>query len=131
RQALTLIRERVRAARHGLPGRYVQPSELLCDLRTIEAALNEHREPLITAGDLRDVIRQVDVFGFHFASLDMRDHARRHEAALAEILTTTGVEPDYMGLDEAQRLALLRDELADPRPLIPTNDKPSNDSTQE
>ena len=40
----------------------------------------------LTAGaDLRDFIRQVEVFGFHFARLDIREHARVHRRALAEI----------------------------------------------
>ncbi|MFL5762072.1 MAG: phosphoenolpyruvate carboxylase [Thermomicrobiales bacterium] len=121
RQALTLIRERIRAARHDQAGQYEHPSELVCDLRLIEAALNEHKEPLIIAGDLHDAIRQAEVFGFHCASLDIRDHALRHEAALAEILAATQVESDYLALADERRRALLRDAIADPRPLIPTN----------
>jgi phosphoenolpyruvate carboxylase len=119
RQALTLIRERIRSTRQDQRGRYEQPSELVCDLRLVERALVEHREPLITAGDLHDVIRQVEVFGFHFANLDIRDHAARHEAALAEIFAATGVELNYQALPEEDRFSLLRNEMMDPRPLIP------------
>lgn len=131
RQALTLLRERVRATRSGLEGAYGRPSELVCDLRQIEQALTEHREPLITAGDLHDVIRQAEVFGFHFASLDMRDHAKRHEAALAEILATTEVEPNYSGLAENEKFELLRTEIGDPRPLVPTNVDSMSSATRE
>jgi phosphoenolpyruvate carboxylase len=119
RQALTLMRERVRAARVGSFGAYLEPSELIADLRRLEQALFAHSEPLICAGDLHDVIRQTEVFGFHFATLDVRDHARRHQTALAEILRVTGVEPDYHALPEASRADLLTREIADPRPLIP------------
>jgi phosphoenolpyruvate carboxylase len=131
RQALTLLRERVRATRSGHAGAYNRSNELVCDLRQIEQALTEHREPLITAGDLHDVIRLAEVFGFHFASLDIRDHAKRHEAALAEILAVTGVEPNYSGLSEDERFALLRTEIADPRPLVPSNVDSMSAATRE
>ncbi len=119
RQALTLLRERVRATRQGAATGYAEPAELLADLRCVERSLLDQRAGLIAAGDLRDVIRQAEVFGFHFARLDVRDHAKRHAAALAEVLALTGVEPAYADLDEPDRVALLAREIANPRPLIP------------
>lgn len=119
RQVLSLMRERVRAARHDRPGAYTEPGELVADLRHVEQSLLAQGEPLITRGDLHDVIRQAEVFGFHFARLDLRDHAQRHEAALAEVLAITGVHPNYRALPEAEKAALLAKEIADPRPLIP------------
>jgi phosphoenolpyruvate carboxylase len=119
RQALTLIRERVRAARTGSFGTYARPAELVADLRRVEQALFAHNEPLICAGDLHDTIRQAEVFGFHFATLDLRDHAKRHQAALADVLRITGVQHDYPALPEAVKADLLAREIADPRPLIP------------
>jgi phosphoenolpyruvate carboxylase len=119
RQVLTLVRERVRAARRGAPGAYAEPAELVADLRRVEQALFAHAEPLICAGDLHDVIRQAEVFGFHLATLDVRDHAKRHQSALADVLRLTGVEPDYAALPEPAKADLLAREIADPRPLIP------------
>lgn len=119
RQALTLIRERVRMARTGGPGCYTDPAELVDDLRRVERALFAHNEPLISMGDLHDVLRQAEVFGFHLATLDVRDHAKRHRACLAEIFKITGVEADYASLSEEDKIDLLAREIADPRPLIP------------
>jgi phosphoenolpyruvate carboxylase len=113
------VREQVRAARQHAPGAYAESGELLADLRLVERSLVEQGAGLIAAGDLHDVIRQVEVFGFHFARLDVRDHAKRHEAALADVLALTGVEAAYRGLPEAERVALLAREIANPRPLIP------------
>lgn len=121
RQLLTLARERVRAMQrdgervHG----YACPDELLGDLCLIETSLREQGQGLIAEGDLHDVIRQVEVFGFHLATLDLREHARRHELALAETFRLTGVESAYADLPEAGRTELLRREIANPRPLIP------------
>jgi phosphoenolpyruvate carboxylase len=119
RQLLTFFRERVAATRLGVEGGYSSPRELIRDLRAIERALIEQGEPLITGGDLHDLIRQVEVFGFHFARLDLRDHSRRHERALEEIFRLTGVQDDYGSLAEEDRTTLLSREIADPRPLIP------------
>jgi phosphoenolpyruvate carboxylase len=119
RQAFTLLRERLRATRAGQPGGYHDSSHFRDDLRLIERALVAQHEELIAAGDLHDVIRQSEVFGFHFARLDVRDHAKRHEAALADVFALTGVEPAYRDLAEAERVALLAREIANPRPLIP------------
>ena len=91
RRALTFMRERVRAARADAPGAYRAAGELLADLRTVDDALRAGAGALTAAGDLRDVIRQVEVFGFHFARLDVREHARVHRAALDEILATLGI----------------------------------------
>ncbi|HEV2108997.1 MAG TPA: phosphoenolpyruvate carboxylase [Thermomicrobiales bacterium] len=120
RQFLTLARERVRAMQNGEGGRgYARPGELLGDLRLIETSLRDQGQGLIAGGDLHDVIRQVEVFGFHLATLDLREHAQRHALALAETFRLTGVESAYMGLPEAGRVDLLRREIANPRPLIP------------
>jgi phosphoenolpyruvate carboxylase len=61
--------------------------------------------------------RAVEVFGFHLASLDLRQNADVHEAVLADLLACAGVEPDYAALPEEARVALLVRELATPRPL--------------
>jgi len=120
RIALTLMRERVHAARRHESGAYESAEELVTDLRTVEQTLVVQGEPLIVNGDLHDVIRHVEVFGFHFARLDLRDHSKRHEAALDEIFRLTGVEPNYRELSEDAKIALLAREVDDPRPLIPT-----------
>ena len=99
------MRERLRAGRADHAPRRATPSRRswspICAL--IEASLIAQGEPLIVTGDLHDVIRQAEVFGFHFARLDIRDHAKRHETALAEVFALTGVEPDYAALPEAEK----------------------------
>ena len=130
RQTLTLMRERLRATRTTLTGHghdpvsvhaYPNPADFVADLRSIERSLHAGREPLIAAGDLHDVIRQAEVFGFHFATLDIRDHAKRHETALADVLALTGVATGYRALPEPEKQRLLAREIANPRPLVPAD----------
>ncbi len=131
RRALTLMRARLRAARREEPGAYTSPDELIADLRTIERSLVERGEPLIVQGDLHDVIRQVEVFRFHFARLDIRDHSKRHEHALVEVFASTGVEGAYSDLDEAAKVELLVREISDPRPLVPMSLDELSDPARE
>lgn len=131
RQAITLMRERVRAARSGAAGGYTNSVQLLADLRIVEGLLRDNHHRLILTGELRDTMRIVDVFGFHFARLDIRDHAARHERAIAETLAITGVETDYRSLSEEDRVALLTREISDPRPLVPARRGGFSDPARE
>ena len=119
RQLLTLMRERVRATRFELPGAYPHPEELLDDLRLIERVLIDRGEELITRGDLHDLIRQVEVFGFHYARLDIRDHSRRHEKTIDESFRLTGIAEQYAELPEDERVQVLAREIENPRPILP------------
>ena len=83
------------------------PAELLADLRVAEHALREQNASFVAEDALRDVIRQVEVFGFHFALLDVRENSDVHRAAIDEILGELGVQDGYAELPEADRIAVL------------------------
>src|SRR6185295_11946310 len=59
----------------------------------------------------------VDIFGFHLASVDLRQNSDVHETVVAELLAKAAVCADYLQLDEAARVSLLLRELANPRSL--------------
>ena len=96
---------------------YASPDELLTDLRTIEASLKSHHAQALIAPRLSPLIRAVQVFGFHLATLDLRQSSDQHEAVLAELLTVARIESDYSALDEAAKRELLLRLLNDARPL--------------
>ena len=96
---------------------YARADELRADLRAIGKALDEGGGIYSGGGALSRLIRAVDVFGFHLASLDLRQNSDVHERCVAELLAKAGVEGDYRALGEEERVALLRRELASPRPL--------------
>lgn len=121
RQSLTLLRERLRATRLGTDHGYRDAAAFVADLRTIEASLHAQRQTLAATGDIHDVLRQAEVFGFHFATLDIRDHSRRLETAVAESLARAQVGSDYRTLGETAKMGVLAREITNPRPLIPQN----------
>ena len=119
RRLFKLIAARIRATRKSWHGGYDRPAQLLQDLRVAEHALRCQNASFVAEDALRDVIRQVEVFGFHFALLDVRENSSVHHAAIGEILEVLGIEERYCELPEAERIALLAREIADRRPLIP------------
>jgi phosphoenolpyruvate carboxylase len=107
------------AARHAVPPQnpYLTPQELLRDLRVIEASLlTQHAQALVTQR-LQPLIRAVEVFGFHLATVDLRQSSDQHEAVLAELLATARVTPHYSQLNESAKRELLLHLLNDARPL--------------
>ncbi|HNP72880.1 MAG TPA: phosphoenolpyruvate carboxylase [Kouleothrix sp.] len=109
---------------------YHHRRELLDDLKVMERSLRANGGGGAADGALHDVVRQAEVFGLHTATLDIRQHSERHNAALAEVLRVAGVCDDYLALAEPERVALLAREVANPRPLIPAR-LPYSDPTAE
>ncbi|MDQ6917852.1 MAG: phosphoenolpyruvate carboxylase [Candidatus Dormibacteraeota bacterium] len=83
RQLLLLAADRLVATRAGAATRYAGPAEFLADLRTIQESLLASGAGRIAAGDLQTLVWQVETFGFHLASLEVRQHSEVHRQALA------------------------------------------------
>ncbi|WP_422059192.1 phosphoenolpyruvate carboxylase [Sphingopyxis sp.] len=97
---------------------YKTPADFRRDLIVIANGLSAGGEgQLVGIGALGRLIRAVEVFGFHLATLDMRQNSAVHERVLAELLDVSGVCADYRALDEEARIALLTAELQSDRPL--------------
>src|SRR6185369_3605506 len=96
---------------------YPAASDLLADLRTIADSLASHHAEALVRPRLAPLIRAVQVFGFHLATVDLRQSSDKHEAVVAELLAVARIEGDYPALDEARKRTLLLAVLADARPL--------------
>lgn len=96
---------------------YASADELLHDLQTVETSLCQHHGAALAGQRLRPLMRAVQVFGFHLATVDLRQSSDQHEAVIAELLATARVEPHYTALPEARRCELLLQLLQDARPL--------------
>ena len=107
------------AARHAVAPQnaYLSADEFLLDLRTIEVSLLAHHGAALVAQRLHPLIRAVEVFGFHLATVDLRQSSDKHEAVVAELLAVARIEPDYTRLDELAKRELLVRLLNDARPL--------------
>jgi phosphoenolpyruvate carboxylase len=107
------------AARHAVAPQnpYANAEEFLADLRTIETSLCSHHGEAVAAQRLHPLIRAVEVFGFHLATVDLRQSSDKHEEVVAELLSAARVEKNYSQLDEHAKQALLLGLLNDARPL--------------
>ena len=129
RRALIGVYARLAATLHALTGTealrhavapqdpYANSDDLLTDLRTIEASLRHHHAQALIAPRLAPLMRAVQVFGFHLATLDLRQSSDQHQAVVADLLRVSRIEPDYAGLPEARKRECLLRVLNDPRPL--------------
>jgi phosphoenolpyruvate carboxylase len=129
RRALTGIYARLAAtslslddqlsARHavGEAKPYREVGELRADLSVMSASLVQNGGALLAGGRLRRLIRAVEVFGFHLAPIDLRQNSDVHARTVGELLAVAGRCVNYDELDEADRVSLLCEEIALPRPL--------------
>ena len=97
---------------------YGPPVEFLSDLDAIDRSLRANNGEIIASGRLRDLRQKVRSFGFHLATVDLRQNSAVHEATLAELFEAVAPGTDYIGLSEDERIALLREELVSPRSLL-------------
>jgi phosphoenolpyruvate carboxylase len=98
---------------------YHDAEELLSELEMVQRSLTENRGERLGEGLLGRLVRQVRIFGFHLATMDIRQHAVRHRRALDEIFVRWGICDGYAALDDEGRMAVLARELSTKRPLTP------------
>jgi phosphoenolpyruvate carboxylase len=96
---------------------YLDAADFLADLATIEQSLQSHHATALTKPRLKPLMRAVQVFGFHLATVDLRQSSDKHEAVVAELLAVARIEAHYSDLTETQRCDLLLRLLNDARPL--------------
>ncbi|HWW21347.1 MAG TPA: phosphoenolpyruvate carboxylase, partial [Steroidobacteraceae bacterium] len=97
---------------------YNDADSLRQDLLAVERSLlASPGAALGQGGALTRLIRAVETFGFHLATLDLRQNADVHARVVGELLRVAGVEPSYAALEEAARVELLRRELQSERLL--------------
>lgn len=97
---------------------YPGPDAFEADLKIMRDSLVAYNGEVFADDRLSDLVTAVEIFGFHMATLDLRQNSDVHERVVADLLKTAGVCADYSGLDEEGRLAVLAAELASPRLLF-------------
>jgi phosphoenolpyruvate carboxylase len=97
---------------------YKTAEELLEDLFFVQKSLREHHPAKHELKTIQKIIRQVQLFGFHLATLDIRNHSGEHESAIAEILQKVGLAKNYSKMIESEKVKLLTSILQDPRRVL-------------
>ena len=111
-EATNILRQEVG---HGRP--YASSDEFAADLQILMDSLKAHNGDMLVKPRLSKLRRAADVFGFHLATLDMRQSSDVHERVLSELFACAKVERNYAGLPEDDKVALLLREIDNPRLL--------------
>ena len=102
--------------------RYATADEFYQDLLAIRDSLLENQGEYLISGEFVELMQAVEIFGFYLASIDMRQDSSVHEACVAELLASAGINDHYSDLSEDEKCALLLKELEeDPRILSATH----------
>jgi phosphoenolpyruvate carboxylase len=119
KERLTNTRERMKQDGEHQPGvDYGDLSEFISDLALVSDSLAANRAGAVASGILRRTARLAGTFGFNVATLDVREHAEKHHAAMAQMFDRLGeLDRPYLELSRPDRAALLHRELEGTRPL--------------
>lgn len=105
---------------------YASAQEFKEDLEKIKDSLLENKSEYLISGEFAELLEAIDVFGFYLASIDMRQDSSVHEACVAELLKSAGINDHYSDLSEDEKCqVLLKELLEDPRILSATHAKKS------
>jgi len=96
---------------------YASAEAFAADVQVVIDSLRAHHGRALASARIDALARAIAVFGFHLASVDMRQVSDVHEAVVAELFAAAGVEKDYASLPESRKMELLLAELRQPRLL--------------
>ncbi|MDB5656559.1 MAG: phosphoenolpyruvate carboxylase [Tardiphaga sp.] len=115
----------------GMAAPYASAAEFKADLDMLDRSLGANHSGVIARGRLRQLRRAADCFGFHLASLDIRQNSAVHERTIAELMDAAIPGTSYLALGEDARIALLLSELRSMRPLASLFVKYSDETVGE
>jgi phosphoenolpyruvate carboxylase len=101
------VAERLRATYDGRANHYNNARELRADVELLAQSLKEHRGGNAGYFSVRRLLRRIDTFGFHLATLDVRQHASVHHAVIAQGFD----DPGWLARRPVDRLERLHDAL--------------------
>ena len=115
---------------------YDDVEAFLADLKVVAASLDTYHAARVIDLRLQNLIYAVSIFGFHLATIDLRQSSDVHERILEEIFLRAGVQFNgqkliYSQLAEEQKVELLLKELAEVRPLVAPWQKYSEETERE
>ncbi|WP_116062001.1 MULTISPECIES: phosphoenolpyruvate carboxylase [Cohnella] len=114
----------------GTKQRYSSVDEFKADLEIIDRSLRHHYADYVADSHLKKLVRQAELFGFHLAALDVRQHSKEHENAMSELLAKAGIASAYAELAEQEKIDLLHGLLSGDKKLLQDGIELS-ESTQE
>jgi phosphoenolpyruvate carboxylase len=119
RQFLKLIGERLGETERGHEGGYPDVVTFIDDIRIIVNSLKKNRGVHAGWFAARRLLRRAETFGFHLATLDLRQDSAIHDAALAALLG----DSEWAAREVDDRVERLKAVLADPSIVSASTDE--------
>ena len=116
RQKVAVMLERIDRVDDVRPGGYADADAFHEELTRLADALRNADLDDLAREFVDPLVRQVETFGFHLAALDLRDHQKKHTAALEEALGH--VDVDYASMDEDERMDFLTEAILQDQPVL-------------
>ena len=104
RVLLRLIAARLEATSRDEASGYASAAEFAADLQRIADSLAKHKGAGAGRFSVKRLVRRLETFGFHLATLDVRQDARVHRAVLGRLLG----DPSWLERSAAERAERLR-----------------------
>ncbi len=119
RHLVSLMAARIQRQIDGHPG-YPRPASLLADIDLLSESIRATGCTLIEEQYLRPLRHKLEIFGFHLATIDVRQNSEFHDQAISQLLTAAGIDDgeNYASWPEEKRVAFLTRELESPRPFL-------------
>jgi phosphoenolpyruvate carboxylase len=119
RSLLRLIAARLEATQAEGQHGYVGVDEFFADLRMIARSLRDNQGQLAGLFAMRRLLRRVETFGFHLATLDVRQDALVHRRVIGQALG----EPGWLDMSAHERTERLVRALKEPKPDFSADDE--------
>lgn len=97
---------------------YSTSKDFIAELQIIKDSLATYSPQALADQRLNTLIRSVRAFGFHLATIDLRQSSDKHQEVIAELLKVAQIESNYVNLSEEQKRSVLIKALKDIRPLL-------------
>ncbi len=120
RQLVYLMRGMLFDSAQGKGGGYQRPEELDADLELLEKTLLSTGCLHLIKLHVTPLRHKLNIFGFHLATIDIRQNSEYHDKAVSQLLVAAGI-PDgenFATWNEEKRCEFLSEELLSARPFL-------------
>lgn len=97
---------------------YADAAELLAEVNVLVDSLKAFGGDILIYPRIGKLTKAIETFGFHLATIDVRQSSDMHEAVIKELLQKAGFDFNYDELTEEEKIQTLLDELKQPRLLF-------------
>ncbi len=118
RQLLQLVAERLAETTDGSDAGYRDADAFIADIRVVADSLAANGGRHAGWFAVQRLMRRVQTFGFHLATLDLRQDSGVHDLALAALLD----DPDWPNRETSDRVARLQQLIDGDRTTVPGDD---------